>query len=244
MTSDGDVFDRDDWWDADGFAYGLHELLNPVRIPYINEQAIDPGPDRILDVGCGGGYVATNIDGRLLVGIDISAQAIGAAHHRGSDAVFAVGDAERLPFADASFDLVIMSEVLEHLPNGRAGFGEAARVMKPGGRLVITGPNRTFRSRLVLIWLAQEWPTRLLPRALHKYGLFIRPHELMSWAEHESMGVADLTGVGTRAGDIPRILSTLIGLRFKRFTFAEAARKIRLRRSKSTAVAYMMTILK
>ncbi|MDX2036482.1 MAG: class I SAM-dependent methyltransferase [Isosphaeraceae bacterium] len=95
---------------------------------------------RILDIGCGKGRFARALEdrGALPVGIDVShamlAEALSIDRVRAS--------AGRLPFGDASFDAVIAVESFQHLPDVDGAIQEAARVLRPGGRLVIIDKNR------------------------------------------------------------------------------------------------------
>jgi ubiquinone/menaquinone biosynthesis C-methylase UbiE len=113
-----------------------------------------PG-QRVLDLGCGEGrhvIAACALDGVDAVGVDLSLKDLTTARQRmqefdargGPDApLFALlaGDALRLPFADASFDAVICSEVLEHIPDYRAALQEIQRVLKPGGFFCASVPR-------------------------------------------------------------------------------------------------------
>ena len=113
-----------------------------------------PG-QRVLDLGCGEGrhvIAACALDGVDAVGVDLSLEDLATARQRmqefdargGTDApLFALlaGDALRLPFADASFDAVICSEVLEHIPDYRAALQEIQRVLKPGGFFCASVPR-------------------------------------------------------------------------------------------------------
>jgi ubiquinone/menaquinone biosynthesis C-methylase UbiE len=101
--------------------------------------------ERILEVGCGSGYHSRAIveRGAALTAVDVAERYVEqAASYAGHAATFAVADAERLPFPDASFDKVLMAEVLEHLPNPDAALREAHRVLRPQGILVLTTPSR------------------------------------------------------------------------------------------------------
>lgn len=101
--------------------------------------------ERILEVGCGSGYHSRAIveRGAALTAIDVAERYVEqAASYAGGGATFAVADAERLPFPEASFDKVLMAEVLEHLPNPEAALGEVHRVLRTQGLLVLTTPSR------------------------------------------------------------------------------------------------------
>ena len=102
----------------------------------------------VLDIACGAGGLAAQMATAGVVshiGIDLSAEAIRQARegHRQFSAVrFEVMDAQHLTFADRSFDCVIAREAIEHLPDARQALTEIRRVLRPGGRLVLTSPNR------------------------------------------------------------------------------------------------------
>lgn len=110
---------------------------------------------RVLDLGCGEGrhvIAACALDGVDAVGVDLSLNDLTTARERmrefrgetaDDSALFLLlaGDALRLPFADASFDAVICSEVLEHIPDYRSAVMEIARVLKPGGRFCASVPR-------------------------------------------------------------------------------------------------------
>ncbi len=115
-------------------------------------------PSRILDVGCGTGFLLRLLASRLpgaheLVGVDPAPHMVevaqsGAAHDARLRVL--VGAAERLPFPDASFDLVVSTTSFDHWTDQAAGLRECARVLAPGGWLALTD--------LFTLWL---WPTSL-----------------------------------------------------------------------------------
>lgn len=102
---------------------------------------------RILDAGCGLGGTLASLDARLsdveLVGLNIDARQLGLARERvrpraGNRIAFVEGDACRMPFPDASFDVVLALECVFHFPSRERFLREARRVLRPGGRLAIT----------------------------------------------------------------------------------------------------------
>jgi ubiquinone/menaquinone biosynthesis C-methylase UbiE len=103
-----------------------------------------PAPRRILDVGCGTGYLLGRLAARVpragvLAGIDASPAMIEVASGAAADdrLRFVAGTAERLPWPAATFDLVVSTTSFDHWADQRAGLAECARVLAPGGCLVL-----------------------------------------------------------------------------------------------------------
>ena len=102
-----------------------------------------PAPSRILDVGCGTGYLLGRLAARLplaevLAGIDPAPAMITGARAAAADRLrFVVGTAERRPWPAESFDLVVSTTSFDHWADQRAGLAECARVLAPGGCLVL-----------------------------------------------------------------------------------------------------------
>lgn len=115
---------------------------------------IKPG-DRVLDLGCGAGrhafecyrrgarVVALDHNAADVAGVGDMLAAMGEAGETvpGGSAMAVRGDAHRLPFPDGAFDVVILSEVLEHIPDDNSAIAEANRVLRPGGTLAVTVPR-------------------------------------------------------------------------------------------------------
>lgn len=106
-----------------------------------------PRGDRVLEVGCGSGRLATELacrHGLDVTGVDLDPAMIGVARaHVGAcrdghpRPAFAVGDAASLPFPDASFDVVVSTLSMHHWADPAAGLAEIARVLRPSGRALI-----------------------------------------------------------------------------------------------------------
>ena len=103
---------------------------------------------KVIDLGCGSGYGAAELalKARSVVGVDLAEEAILEARRQytAENLKFEVASLEQLPFADASFQLAVCFEVIEHLSNYRGLLSEARRVLEPGGQLVISTPNISF----------------------------------------------------------------------------------------------------
>src|ERR1700735_1486287 len=136
-------------WGIDFGEIGQAQVLGKLR-KLLGDELRD-GYDRSLEIGAGTGYFSLNLLQAGVVGeatcTDISPGMVATlprnAERRGLDVRTARADAESLPFADASFDLVLGHAVLHHLPNLRRAFSEFRRVLRPGGRIVFAGePSR------------------------------------------------------------------------------------------------------
>ena len=105
---------------------------------------VELGGARILDVGCGiGTYVqAFRRFSDDVYGVDVEPERVEEASQTLPN--ISVASAEHLPFADGSFDLVFLNEVIEHVDDDRAAIEEAARVTRAGGHVVVFAPNRLF----------------------------------------------------------------------------------------------------
>jgi ubiquinone/menaquinone biosynthesis C-methylase UbiE len=99
-------------------------------------------PCRLLDLGCGTGALFEQVARKAdtAFGIDFSDVAIAKSRKRVPDAGFSLASVMDLPFRDSCLDMLIGSEVLEHLPDDRKALAEWRRVLKPGGRLIATTP--------------------------------------------------------------------------------------------------------
>lgn len=125
-------------------SFGLHRHWKQRVIQLAAPQA----GDRALDLCCGTGDLALGLalQGARVVGLDFSAQMLEVARRRAAQTSFAApeskphfieADAQRLPFADNSFDLLTVGYGLRNLAEWEAGLSEMRRVLKPGGRLLV-----------------------------------------------------------------------------------------------------------
>jgi SAM-dependent methyltransferase len=166
-----------------------------------------PRDARLLDVGCGGAWLGDHFD--RYTGIDVSPEAVEAARSRGRQ-VLLVDGAEPLPFEEASFDGVVLKDVLEHVPDPVALVREVRRVLRPGGTVFASSPD------------AQRWVwddyTHRRPFTRRSFRMLFEDQGLnVEKLGYESVmpGIGILAGL-TRRKRRPRPLAALARLPFVR----------------------------
>jgi 2-polyprenyl-6-hydroxyphenyl methylase/3-demethylubiquinone-9 3-methyltransferase len=200
-----------DWWNPAGSSAMLHRL-NPVRLGFLR-AAIDRhwGTDpqglrplagkRALDVGCGAGLLCEPL-ARLsaeVTGVDAAPANVEAAalHARGSGLEISYRHGELGTLGLGPFDLVTCLEVLEHVADKAAFVTELARHLAPGGLLVLSTPNRTTASRLLLIDAAETLGR--IPRGTHRWEDFVSPEDLRDLLAAAGLTMAEPQGIAWSA---------------------------------------------
>jgi SAM-dependent methyltransferase len=129
-------------YETDWLGRTFHQQVQRRTLDLASGIAADPGA--ILDVGCGTGALlrlaARRFPGATRTGIDPADRMIAVATDADPDARLIVAAAERLPFDDDEFDLVISTNSFHNWPDQRAGVAEIGRVLRPGGTLVLADP--------------------------------------------------------------------------------------------------------
>jgi 2-polyprenyl-6-hydroxyphenyl methylase/3-demethylubiquinone-9 3-methyltransferase len=225
-----------EWWDPRGKFAPLHKF-NPVRLGFIREQALYRfGRDgavrrpfeglRLLDIGCGGGLLSEPMTrlGFHVVGVDASARNIGTASahaaEAGLDIDYRCTTAEALLAAgEPPFDVILNMEVIEHVADPGAYLRSCARLLKPGGLMIVATLNRTLKA-LALAKLGAEYVLRWLPVGTHDWNRFLKPEEIRAFLDGE-----------------PVVTDGPFGVVFEPLTG-------RWKQSHDTDVNYMMTVVR
>jgi 2-polyprenyl-6-hydroxyphenyl methylase / 3-demethylubiquinone-9 3-methyltransferase len=172
----------DYWWNEDTDIYALYHLNKP-RFVFFNRYVVDWEGLKVLDVGCGGGFSCEFMAdmGVSVYGLDQSKKCINAAKKHALESGFTIdyswGLAEKMPYADNTFDAVICVDVLEHVQSVPSVIAEVSRVLKPEGLFFFDTINRTFRSKLMMIWLMENILGEI-PKGVHDWNKFVKPEEL------------------------------------------------------------------
>lgn len=189
------------WYADEDSPVALLRAESKLRNPWIDarlDEVFGNGPCRVLDVGCGAGFLSNDIAqrGREVTGIDIATDALAVAHaHDASRRVrYVEGDALALPFEDASFDAVCAMDLLEHLESPDRAIAEASRVLVPGGLFFFHTFNRNFLSWLVIIEGVETF-VRNAPEHMHVLRLFLKPGQVRAACREHGLEEPELVGV-------------------------------------------------
>jgi 2-polyprenyl-6-hydroxyphenyl methylase / 3-demethylubiquinone-9 3-methyltransferase len=197
-----------DWWDPKGSSAMLHKL-NPVRLGFVRDaidahwrgdsRSVRPlSGKRALDVGCGAGLLCEPLArlGAAVTGVDAAEEnvAIACAHAAGGrlSIDYICGDIGDLGLS--SFDLVTAMEVIEHVADKPAFIAALAKALKPDGLLVLSTPNRTVQSRMLLVEGAER--TGMIPKGTHHWDDFIMPDELRDLLADAGLSMGEPHGIG------------------------------------------------
>lgn len=182
----------------------------------------------VLDVGCGDGVLATALAmrGALVTGLDADPRMLDAAGIRAAEEAvhvrLALGQAEALPFPDASFDRVVATTVLCFVPQAQSAISEMARVLRPGGRLVIGELGRwnvwAARRRIQAwrgnpVWAAAHFRTAGdLRRLVHAAGLTARETRGATFYPPSGVAASLLAGIDPWLGRLTTCGAAFIAL--------------------------------
>jgi 2-polyprenyl-6-hydroxyphenyl methylase / 3-demethylubiquinone-9 3-methyltransferase len=208
-----------EWWRPRGAFQPLHWLA-AARARLVPPP---PRPGAVLvDLACGGGLLAPHVAGLgyVHVGVDIGAQAVVVARDHGVTTVR--GDVLRIPLRDGAADVVVAGEILEHVRDLDGLVAEIARVLRPGGTLVLDTLADTVVCRVLMITLAER--VGIVPRGIHDAALLVDPARLVALCSAHGMAV---TVNGLRPS-VPQAVAWALHLR----------RAVTMRPTRSLGVVY------
>ena len=195
-----------DWWDPNGSSAMLHKL-NPVRLKYLRDQVDQhwQGDEcsrtplkgkSALDVGCGAGLLAEPVArlGASVTAVDASPEVIAVAREHaaamGLTIDYRVGDVQAL---EGQFDLITSMEVIEHVADPAAFIKAMAKRLAPGGLLVLSTPNATGWSKLLMITVGEGFGQ--IPRGTHDFDKFISPERMKMLLADAGLKCCDVEGI-------------------------------------------------
>lgn len=195
-----------DWWDPKGASAMLHKL-NPVRLRFIREAidahwGVNPTSRKPLegktaiDVGCGAGLLAEPLArlGAMTTAVDAAPENIEAAKaHAGATGLEIDYRCADVADLDGQFDLVTSMEVIEHVVDPARFIEALASRLAPDGLMILSTPNRTRKSRLAMITLAEG--TGAIPKGTHDWDKFLTPEELTPLLEAAGLKVGEMRGI-------------------------------------------------
>ena len=197
-----------EWWDPKGSSAMLHRL-GPVRLEFLRDavdahwdgdpQGVKPLAGKTaLDVGCGAGLLCEPLArlGARVTGVDAAAENIAAAkaHAEGGELPIDYRHGELGTLGLGQFDLVTAMEVIEHVADKAEFVRQLAAHLAPGGLMVLSTPNRTPQSRLLLVGLAET--VGAIPRGTHHWDDFITPGELSGLLAEAGLETGAPRGIG------------------------------------------------
>ncbi|MBE0364045.1 2-polyprenyl-6-hydroxyphenyl methylase / 3-demethylubiquinone-9 3-methyltransferase [Pseudoalteromonas ulvae UL12] len=188
------------WWDLNGDFKPLHDI-NPLRLDFIMDKTNGLFDLTTLDVGCGGGILSESMArmGAKVTGIDMGLEPLNVAKLHAIEAGVKLDYQQTTAeeFAaqhPARFDVVTCMEMLEHVPEPESVIASVANLVKPGGHVFFSTLNKTIKSYLFAI-LGAEKILKMVPDGTHDHDKFIRPAQLIAWAEAYGLKVRASNGL-------------------------------------------------
>ncbi len=226
----------DRWYEADDDPVALLRAESKVKTPWIIQKIALHNllkPDtKILDVGCGAGFLSNELAKEKLqvTGVDLSSESllVAARYDSTKSVVYQTADAYQLPFADQTFDVVTALDFLEHVERPADVIKEFSRVLKPKGLFIFHTFNRNFLAYIVIIKMV-EWLVKNTPKNMHVLHLFIKPEELKEYCRLCGLQTQQIVGIKPVFTSVP----------LKNIFSGVVPKSLRFKLTKSLALSYM-----
>ena len=185
------------WHQPDGPMGALHQI-HPVRMAFI-KPFLPKEPLRILDAGCAGGLISLDLAalGHQVTGIDLSLAMIQQAEIKSKEQDLSI-DWIQSPIqsfqSEQNFDMIICSEVLEHIDEPLSALQHLISMLAPKGTLIVSTINRTLNAFISAI-IGAEYLFNIVPKGTHRFDGLIDSRQLISFVEKEGLSLSRLSGI-------------------------------------------------
>jgi 2-polyprenyl-6-hydroxyphenyl methylase/3-demethylubiquinone-9 3-methyltransferase len=231
----------DRWYTAYDDPIALLRAESKVKAPWIIDQIkshfADTKPIKILDVGCGAGFLSNELakQGFTVTGVDLSGDSLKVAqkYDQTKSVHYQVADAYQLPFLAESYDVVTAMDFLEHVDQPQKVIQEFSRLLKPNGLFIFHTFNRNPMAYLVIIKFV-EWFVKNTPKDMHVLKYFIKPKELVAFCKNADLTVKSMTGIKPVFSSIP----------MSNFFTGIVPKELRFELTRSTGLSYMGLAIK
>ena len=198
-----------EWWDTEGPLGALHKLTdsrvkfilrNTSRIAVKNNFYPLSGL-KCIDIGCGGGILSERLKrlGGTITGIDISKKAINVAIEHANKSKLDINyesistSSYLKKYKNVKFDVVIASEVIEHVDNRMEFLSDLSKIVKENGLVILTTLNKSITSIIIGKFVAENI-LKIVPKGSHDIEKFVTPEKLIQEAKEFDIFFDDLTG--------------------------------------------------
>jgi 2-polyprenyl-6-hydroxyphenyl methylase/3-demethylubiquinone-9 3-methyltransferase len=233
-----DIYDTygDRWYTADDDPVALLRAESKTKTPWIIKKISEHGllnnKTKVLDVGCGAGFLSNDLAKEKLqvTGIDLSEESLIVAkkYDETKSVIYQTADAYHLPFPDQSFDVITAMDFLEHVDDPKGVIKEFSRVLKPNGIFIFHTFNRNPLAYFIIIKLV-EWFVKNTPKNMHVLHLFIKPKELAGFCQDAHMKTLEMVGIKPIFSTIP----------LRSFFTGIVPKSLRFELTKSLMLSYM-----
>ena len=193
--------ENNNWWDKKGDFKVLHKI-NDLRTEFIlNNINKSVKGKQVLDIGCGGGLVSEPLAklGGKITAIDENFQNLKEAKSHAKESKL------KINYVNSNFesfyrknskkyDLILCLEVIEHIDNVKETLEKIAKIIQPGGILILSTINRNIKS-LLFAKIFAEYILNWIPIGTHEFKKFLKPSEIINILKNSNLKIVNLKGL-------------------------------------------------